>query len=98
MRKLINIPKDIVNEVMDGLVAANKNILQRVGDFTIVARKDIPVKNKVAIVTGGGSGHEPLFSEYVGKGMADASANGQIFASPSSGIVPVSYTHLTLPT
>jgi len=87
MRKLINIPKDIVNEVMDGLVAANKNLLQRIGDFTIIARKDIPVKNKVAIVTGGGSGHEPLFSEYVGKGMADASANGQIFASPSSGII-----------
>jgi len=87
MRKLINIPKDIVNEVIDGLVAANKNILQRVGDFTIVARKDIPIKNKVAIVTGGGSGHEPLFSEYVGKGMADASANGQIFASPSGAIV-----------
>ena len=87
MRKLINVPKDIVNEVMDGLVASNKNILQRVGDFTIIARKDIPVKNKVAIVTGGGSGHEPLFSEYVGKGMADASANGQIFASPSSGII-----------
>ena len=87
MRKLINMPKDIVNEVMDGLVAANKNLLQRIGDFTIIARKDIPVKNKVAIVTGGGSGHEPLFSEYVGKGMADASANGQIFASPSSGII-----------
>ncbi|MHB1375849.1 MAG: dihydroxyacetone kinase subunit DhaK [Candidatus Humimicrobiaceae bacterium] len=87
MKKLINIPKDIVNEVMDGIVASNKNLLQRVGDFTIIARKDIPVKNKVAIVTGGGSGHEPLFSEYVGKGMADASANGQIFASPSSGIV-----------
>jgi dihydroxyacetone kinase-like protein len=87
MKKLINNPKDIVNEVIDGLVAANKNSLQRLGDFTIIARKDIPVKNKVAIVTGGGSGHEPLFSEYVGKGMADVSANGQIFASPSSGIV-----------
>ena len=87
MKKLINIPKDIVNEVMDGIVASNKNLLKRVEDFTIIARKDIPVKNKVAIVTGGGSGHEPLFSEYVGKGMADASANGQIFASPSSGIV-----------
>ena len=62
MKKLINIPKDIVNEVMDGIVASNKNLLKRVGDFTIIARKDIPVKNKVAIVTGGGSGHEPLFS------------------------------------
>ena len=87
MRKLINIPKDIVNEVIDGIVAANKDILQRIGDFTIIARKDVPIKNKVAIVTGGGSGHEPLFSEYVGEGMADASANGQIFASPSGAII-----------
>ncbi|MHB1276056.1 MAG: dihydroxyacetone kinase subunit DhaK, partial [Candidatus Humimicrobiaceae bacterium] len=58
MKKLINIPKDIVNEVTEGFIAANKNILQRIADFTIVARKDIPVKNKVAVVTGGGSGHE----------------------------------------
>lgn len=87
MKKLINIPKDIVNEVTDGFIAANRKTLQRIGDFTIVARKDIPVKNKVAVVTGGGSGHEPLFCEYVGKGMADASANGQIFASPSSAII-----------
>jgi dihydroxyacetone kinase-like protein len=87
MKKLINIPKDIVNEETDGFVAANKNILQRIGDFTIIARKDIPVKNKAAVVTGGGSGHEPLFCEYVGKGMADAAAIGQIFASPSSAII-----------
>src|SRR5665647_1464260 len=87
MKKLINIPKNIVNEVVDGFIAANKNTLQRVGDFTIIARKDIPVKNKVAVITGGGSGHEPLFFEHVGKGMADAAAIGQIFASPSSGII-----------
>ncbi|MHB8277962.1 MAG: dihydroxyacetone kinase subunit DhaK [Candidatus Humimicrobiaceae bacterium] len=87
MKKLINIPKDIVNEETDGFVAANKNILQRIGDFTIIARKDIPVKNKVAVVTGGGAGHEPLFFEHVGKGMADAAAIGQIFASPSSAII-----------
>jgi dihydroxyacetone kinase-like protein len=87
MKKLINIPKDIVNEEIDGFIAANKNNLQRIGEFTIVARKDVPVKDKVAIVTGGGSGHEPLFFEYVGKGMADASANGQIFTSPSSAII-----------
>jgi dihydroxyacetone kinase-like protein len=87
MRKLINIPKDIVNEETDGFVAANKKTLQRIGDFTIIARKDIPIKNKAAVLTGGGSGHEPLFYEYVGKGMADIVANGQIFASPSSAII-----------
>ena len=87
MQKLINDPKDIVNELIDGYVAANGNIVKRVEGFTITARKDIPVKDKVAIITGGGSGHEPLFEEFVGKGMADAAAHGQIFASPSSAII-----------
>jgi dihydroxyacetone kinase-like protein len=87
MQKLINNPKDIVNELIDGYVAANKDVVKRIQDYTITARKDIPVKGKVAIVTGGGSGHEPLFGEYVGKGMADAAAQGQIFASPSSAII-----------
>jgi phosphoenolpyruvate---glycerone phosphotransferase subunit DhaK len=87
MQKLINNPKDIVNELIDGYVSANSNIVKRVPGYTITARKDIPVKGKVAIITGGGSGHEPLFEEYVGKGMADAAAHGQIFASPSSAII-----------
>jgi dihydroxyacetone kinase-like protein len=87
MQKLINNPRDIVNELIDGYVAANRDIVKRVQGYTITARKDIPVKGKVAIVTGGGSGHEPLFGEYVGKGMADAAAQGQIFASPSSAII-----------
>ena len=87
MKKLINIPKNIVNEVIEGFIAANKDTLQRIGNFTIIARKDIPVKNKVAVITGGGSGHEPLFFEHVGKGMADAAALGQIFAAPSSAII-----------
>jgi dihydroxyacetone kinase-like protein len=87
VKKLINNPKDIVNELIDGYVAANKDVVKRIQGYTITARKDIPVKGKVAIVTGGGSGHEPLFGEYVGKGMADAAAQGQIFASPSSAII-----------
>ena len=87
MKKLINNPKDIVNELIDGYVAAHSDIVKRVEGYTITARKDVPVKDRVAIVTGGGSGHEPLFEEYVGKGMADAAAHGQIFASPSSAII-----------
>ncbi len=87
MRKLINKPNDIVNELIDGYVIANKNKLKRIAEHTIVARKDVPISNKVAVVTGGGSGHEPLFMGYVGKGMADAAAHGQIFASPSSAII-----------
>jgi phosphoenolpyruvate---glycerone phosphotransferase subunit DhaK len=87
MQKLINTPKDIVDELIDGYVAANSKTVKRIQGYTITARKDIPVKDKVAIITGGGSGHEPLFEEYVGKGMADAAAHGQIFASPSSAII-----------
>jgi phosphoenolpyruvate---glycerone phosphotransferase subunit DhaK len=87
MRKLINEPRNIVNELIDGFIAANKKIVKRIGDYTIIARKDIPIKDKVAIVTGGGSGHEPLFMGYIGRGMADAAAHGQIFASPSSAII-----------
>ncbi|MES0342244.1 MAG: dihydroxyacetone kinase subunit DhaK, partial [Candidatus Humimicrobiaceae bacterium] len=54
------------------------------GDFTVVARIDAPVKGQMGIVIGGGAGHEPLFLEYVGKGMAMSEAHGQVFASPSS--------------
>ena len=84
MKKLINNPKDIVDETINGFVLANKNKIKRVGDFTVVARIDAPVKDQVGIVIGGGAGHEPLFLEYVGKGMAMSEAHGQIFTSPSS--------------
>ncbi len=66
MKKLINKPGEIVNEVIDGFVAANKDRVKRIDDYTIIARRDLPISDKVAIVTGGGSGHEPLFLEYVG--------------------------------
>lgn len=84
MRKLINNPKDIVDETINGFVLANKDKIKRLGDFTVVARIDAPVKDQVGVVIGGGAGHEPLFLEYVGKGMAMAEAHGQVFASPSS--------------
>jgi len=87
MKKLINKPSQIVDELIDGFVAANKTRVKRLENHTIVARNDIPIKDKVAIITGGGSGHEPLFIGYVGKGLADAAAHGQIFASPSSAII-----------
>jgi len=87
MKKLINDPKEIVNELIDGYVLSQSNIVKKIEGYTVIIRKDIPIKDKIAIVTGGGSGHEPLFLEYVGKGMADAAAHGQIFASPSSAII-----------
>jgi len=87
MKKLINNPKEIVNELIDGYILSQSNIVKKIEGYTVILRKDIPIKDKIAIVTGGGSGHEPLFLEYVGKGMADAAAHGQIFASPSSAII-----------
>ncbi len=86
MKKLINNPADIVDELIDGFVLANKDKVRRIGSNTVVARIDAPIKDKVGIVIGGGAGHEPLFLEYVGKGMADVEAHGQIFAAPSSAI------------
>jgi dihydroxyacetone kinase-like protein len=87
MKKLINDPDRIVDELIEGFVLINKNKIRKLGDTTAVARIDAPIKDKVGIVIGGGAGHEPLFIEYVGKGMADAEAHGQIFTSPSSAVV-----------
>ncbi len=84
MRKLINDPVNIVDEFIDGFVYTNKDKVKRIGINTVVARIDSPIKGKVGIVIGGGSGHEPLFLEYIGKGMADAAAHGQIFAAPAA--------------
>ena len=84
MQKLINRPDDFVDEVIEGILAAHPSQLRAVGDSRDVVRADAPVKDKVAIVTGGGSGHLPVFLGYVGKGLAHGAAVGNVFASPSS--------------
>jgi len=87
VKKLINNPDNIVNELIEGFVLINASKVKRIGNSTAVARIDAPIKGKVGIVIGGGAGHEPLFLEYIGEGMADAEAHGQIFAAPSPDIV-----------
>jgi len=87
VKKLINNPDDIVNELIEGFVLVNSSRVKRIGSSNAVARIDAPVSGKVGIVIGGGAGHEPLFLEYIGEGMADAEAHGQIFAAPSPDIV-----------
>lgn len=82
MKKLINLPENIVSEVIEGFVLVNKNKVKQVSGLNVVARVDAPVKDKVGIVIGGGAGHEPLFLEYIGSGMADVEVHGQIFAAP----------------
>jgi dihydroxyacetone kinase-like protein len=87
MKKLINDPRNVVQELIEGFVLANERSVFKHPEVNAVIRKDAPVKGKVGIVIGGGAGHEPLFLEYIGKGMADAEAHGQIFAAPAPGIV-----------
>ena len=86
MKKIINKPEDFVKETMEGIILAygDKVKLLEDGDYRVLLSK-MPVKDgKVGIVTGGGSGHLPVFLGYVGKGMLDGCAVGNVFASPSS--------------
>jgi phosphoenolpyruvate---glycerone phosphotransferase subunit DhaK len=81
MKKLINDPFDVVEEMLEGFCAAHDDLIKRVGHRAI-ARLDAPIGGKVGVVIGGGSGHLPIFTAYVGKGGADAAPVGNIFASP----------------
>src|SRR5574340_1091181 len=83
MKKLINDPRDAVCESIAGLVLAHSGILRAAYDPLYVARADAPVRDKVGIVSGGGSGHEPMHAGYVGRGMLDAACPGQVFTSPT---------------
>ena len=82
MKKLINDPNAVAAETIEGLALAYSHILRKLDGIQAVARTDAPVPGKVAVLTGGGSGHEPLFAGYVGRGLPDASVAGNIFASP----------------
>ena len=85
MRKIINDPNDFVDEVVDGILAAHPRMLKAVSsDRRALARADGPIAGHVGIVTGGGSGHLPLFLGYVGEGLCTAVAVGNVFSSPSS--------------
>src|SRR5437660_6845311 len=82
VKKFINAPDDVVKESLAGLAAAHGDLLRVDFDNQVVVRKDAPVKGKVALVSGGGSGHEPLHGGFVGVGMLDAACPGQVFTSP----------------
>jgi phosphoenolpyruvate---glycerone phosphotransferase subunit DhaK len=81
MKKLINDPFDFVEEMLEGFCMAHHDLVKRVGRRA-VARIDAPIKGKVGVVIGGGSGHLPIYTAYVGQGLADAAPAGNIFASP----------------
>ncbi|KSV74461.1 hypothetical protein N182_27860 [Sinorhizobium sp. GL2] len=83
-KKLINAPENIIAEMIEGMVGAHPDLLRVEGETgRAVVAVDGPRDGKVGIVVGGGSGHEPAFAGYVGRGLADAAAVGNVFASPS---------------
>ena len=82
MKKLINSTDTILTEALDGFVATHSDILSLGDEYKFVRRKTLK-QGKVALVSGGGSGHEPLQSGFVGHGMLDASCPGQVFTSPT---------------
>jgi dihydroxyacetone kinase-like protein len=83
MKKLINLPEVVPAEFLAGLALAHADILKVSLDPVYVVRLDAPVLGKTGIVSGGGSGHEPMHVGYVGKGMLDAACPGQVFTSPT---------------
>jgi dihydroxyacetone kinase-like protein len=83
MKKLINDPADVVREELQGIEAAHPDLVKVQYDPYVVVRVDAPVQGKVALVSGGGSGHEPMHGGFVGTGMLDAACPGEVFTSPT---------------
>ena len=81
LKKFVNDPADVVKESLAGLAAAHRDLVRVDFENQIVVRKDAPT-GKVAIISGGGSGHEPLHGGFVGAGMLDAACPGEVFTSP----------------
>lgn len=83
MKKLINKPEDVVVEELHGIEAAHPDLVKVHYDPNFIVRADAPVKGKVALVSGGGSGHEPMHGGFVGMGMLDGACPGAVFTSPT---------------
>ena len=82
VKKFLNNPEEIVPESLAGLAAAHPDLVRVDFENQVVVRKNAPVRGKVALVSGGGSGHEPLHGGFVGLGMLDAACPGAVFTSP----------------
>ena len=83
MKKLINDPEAVVREALEGMEAAHRGAIRVTYDPYVVVRADAPVSGKVGIISGGGSGHEPMHGGFVGRGMLDAACPGEVFTSPT---------------
>ena len=83
MKKVINNPNNVVDELLMGMVYAHPDHVKKLDGFEVLVRKNSPVEGKVALVSGGGSGHEPSHGGFVGKGMLDGAVAGAVFTSPT---------------
>src|ERR1039458_7498315 len=83
MKKLINSPDAVVHDALRGVEAAHGDRVRVTYDPAMVVRIDAPVQGKVGLISGGGSGHEPMHGGFVGPGMLDAACPGEVFTSPT---------------
>jgi phosphoenolpyruvate---glycerone phosphotransferase subunit DhaK len=83
VKKLINKPEDVVTEALHGIAAAHADLVRVQFNPNVIVRADAPVQGKVGLVSGGGSGHEPMHGGFVGPGMLDAACPGEVFTSPT---------------
>ncbi|HEY5902801.1 MAG TPA: dihydroxyacetone kinase subunit DhaK, partial [Anaerolineales bacterium] len=79
MKKLINKPEDVVREELEGIVYAHPDLVKVHFDPNFIVRADAPIQSKVGVISGGGSGHEPMHGGFVGMGMLDAACPGAVF-------------------
>ncbi|MFD4675774.1 dihydroxyacetone kinase subunit DhaK [Lentzea sp. NPDC058450] len=84
MKKIINDPETVVQDALRGMQAAHSDLLSVHYDPAVIVRADGPAQGKVALISGGGSGHEPLHGGFVGRGMLSAACPGPVFTSPTS--------------
>ncbi|KAA0691939.1 dihydroxyacetone kinase [Neorhizobium sp. P12A] len=84
MQRFINNPDEVVEDTVKGFVKAHSDLVRLADNPRVVVAKDAPIKGKVGIITGGGSGHEPAFVGYTGRNMLDAVAVGELFSSPTA--------------
>src|SRR5579862_8908285 len=82
MKKLINSPESVVTEALAGMQALHPELLRVDFDNQVITRADGPTRGKVGVISGGGSGHEPMHGGFVGRGMLDAACPGAVFTSP----------------
>jgi dihydroxyacetone kinase-like protein len=82
MKKLINSPESVVSDALAGMQALHPELIRVDFENQIIVRADAPVRGKVGLISGGGSGHEPMHGGFVGYGMLDAACPGAVFTSP----------------